>query len=80
MVFPVSLRVNYISPLRMTCVAYLGRESTYQPTSITWYNDLNEQITNSSQVTINSSIITIEGHIFMKSALVACAVYSDLIG
>ena len=79
-VSPVSLRVNYTSPLRMTCVAYLGRESSYQPTSITWYNDLNEQITNSSQVTINSSITIIEGHVFMESALVACTVYSDLIG
>ena len=64
----------------MTCVAYLGREATYRPTSITWYNELNEQIINSSQVTINSSITIIEGHVFMESVLVACTVYSDLIG
>lgn len=76
----MSQRVNHTSPLRMTCVAYLGRETTYQSTSISWYNGLNEQITNSSHLTISSSITVIEGHVFMESVLVACTVYSDLIG
>ena len=74
------VQVNLTTPQRITCIAYLGRETTYQPTNFAWYNSLNERISNSPHVTINTSISIIEGHVFIESVLLACQVYSDLIG
>lgn len=78
-VFPTSQSVSHTSPLRMTCIAYLGNE-TLPPTTITWYNAANEVITNSTQVNIYSATVIRRGNIFMESILEACIIYSDLIG
>ena len=75
-----TVQANWTAPLRISCIAYLGREATYQPTSFTWYNGLNEQIINGPQVTINTTTTIIEGHVFVESVLSACQVYSDLTG
>ena len=75
-----TVQANWTTPLRISCIAYLGREATYQPTSFAWYNGLNEQIINGPQVTINTTTTVIEGHVFIESVLSACQVYSDLIG
>lgn len=79
-VSPTSQRVSQISPLRMTCIAYLGNETQQQPTSLTWYNEVNEVITNSTQVNIYNSTVVRRGHVFMESILEACIVYPNLIG
>ena len=77
---PTSQRVNRTSPLRMTCIAYLGSETLQQPTSLTWYTETNEIVRNSTQVNIYSKLIVRHGLVFMESILEACNVYSDLIG
>ena len=64
----------------MTCIAYLGRETLQQPTSLTWYTEANEIISNSTQVNIYSTLVVKRGLVFMESVLEACIVYSDLIG
>lgn len=79
-VSPTSQCANQTSFLSMTCIAYVGQETTYQPTSITWYNGVNEQIANSSQVTIYSNVVVIDGLVFIESTLEARTVYSHLTG
>ena len=79
-VSPTSQRVSHASPLRMTCIAYLGNETLQQPTSITWYTEANQIIRNSTQVNIYSKVEVRRGQVFMESILEACIIYSDLIG
>ena len=71
---------NQTSSLSWTCIAYVGQEETYQPTSITWYNGANEELANSSQVTIYSNVVVIDGFVFIESTLEASIVHSHLTG
>ena len=80
-VSPVSQRINYTSPLRMTCIAYLGRETVVDSSSsLSWYTEAREVITNSTQVNVYSTAVVRQGLVFMESILEACAVYSNLVG
>ena len=77
---PTSHCANQTSFLSLTCIAYVGQETSYQPTTITWYNGANEQLANSSHVTIYSNIVVIDGLVFIESTLEARIVYSHLTG
>ena len=71
---------NQTSFLSWTCIAYVGQQSSYQPTTITWFNGANEQLSNNSQVTIYSNVVVINGLVFIESTLEASVVYSHLTG
>ena len=77
---PTSQCANQTSFLSLTCIAYVGQETSYQPTTITWYNGANEQLANSSHVTIYSNVVVIDGLVFIESTLEARTVYSHLTG
>lgn len=79
-VHPTSHCANQTSFLSLICIAYVGRETSYQPTTITWYNGANEQLANSSHVTIYSNIVLIDGLVFIESTLEARTIYSHLTG
>ena len=71
---------NQTSFLSWTCIAYVGQQANYQPTTITWYNGAYEQLSNNSQVTIYSNVVVIDGLVFIESTLEANIVYSHLTG
>ena len=79
-VSPTSHCANQTSFLSLTCIAYVGQQATYQPTTITWYNGVNEQLSNNSQVTIYSNVVMIDSLVFIESTLEANVVYSHLTG
>lgn len=77
---PASQQVNYTSPLRMICVAYVGSDTERPPDSLAWFTERNELITNSSQITIYNTVLMRQGQVFVESILEACSVNSYLIG
>lgn len=79
-VAPASQQVNYTSPLRMICVAYVGSDTERLPDSLAWFTERNELITNSSQITIYNTVLMRQGQVFVESILEACSVSSYLIG
>ena len=79
-VSPLSHCANQTSFVRWICIAYVGQEAAYQPTTVTWYNGANEELANSSQLTIYRNVVVMDGLVFVESTLEANTVYSHLTG
>ena len=69
MIAPESTSVNVGSTVLITCVA-----SGDSPTFITWSNQSEPQLTNSSRVTIYEELVTEGGVTFVQSILEICSV------